>query len=170
MNRRVAIVTGAGSGIGRAAAHALLRDGYCVTLAGRRSEQLHKTASDAAVDPSLTLIVPTDVTQPESIKTLFSRTTERFGRLDVLFNNAGIGAPAVPLEDLTYEQWKAVVDTNLTGLFLCTQEEPKPARRPHHQQRFDLGARATSKFGSLHCNEACRHRPDEGYCARWPQI
>ena len=122
MNRRVAIVTGAGSGIGRAAAHALLRDGYCVTLAGRRSEQLHKTATDAAVDPSLTLIVPTDVTQPESIKTLFSRTTERFGRLDLLFNNAGIGAPAVPLEDLTYEQWKAVVDTNLTGLFLCTQE------------------------------------------------
>lgn len=118
---RVAIVTGAGSGIGRETALALLRDNYCVTLAGRRADVLQKTA-DAADAGAAVLVVPTDVGDPASVKNLFARTKEAFGRLDLLFNNAGIGAPAIPLEDLSYERWKAVVDTNLTGAFLCTQE------------------------------------------------
>jgi NAD(P)-dependent dehydrogenase (short-subunit alcohol dehydrogenase family) len=118
---KVAIVTGAGSGIGKAAALALLQEGYAVALAGRRKEMLEAAAREARPG-ARTLVVPTDVADPASIRALFARTKEAFGRLDLLFNNAGIGAPAVPLEDLTYEQWKAVVDTNLTGSFLCTQE------------------------------------------------
>ena len=118
---RVAIVTGAGSGIGRAAALALLNDGYRVALAGRRESRLEETAREAGAG-SRALAVATDVTDPAAVKRLFARTKEAFGRLDVLFNNAGIGAPAVPLEDLGYEQWKAVVDVNLTGMFLCAQE------------------------------------------------
>ena len=119
---RVAVVTGAGTGIGRAAALALLNDGYRVVLAGRRASVLEQTAKDAGEAVSRALAVPTDVTDPVAVKHLFARTKEAFGRLDVLFNNAGIGAPAVPLEDLTFEQWKAVVDVNLTGMFLCAQE------------------------------------------------
>ena len=122
MPDRVAIVTGGGSGIGRAAALALLGDGYRVALAGRRREALEETASEAGNARSRALVVPTDVTDPLAVKTLFVRTREAFGRVDVLFNNAGRGAPAVPMEDLTYEQWKAVVDVNLNGLFLCAQE------------------------------------------------
>jgi NAD(P)-dependent dehydrogenase (short-subunit alcohol dehydrogenase family) len=118
---KVAIVTGAGSGIGKASALALLREGYAVALAGRRKDMLEAVAREAKPG-SRTLVVPTDVADPASIRALFARTKETFGRLDVLFNNAGIGAPAVPLEDLSYEQWKAVVDTNLTGSFVCTQE------------------------------------------------
>jgi NAD(P)-dependent dehydrogenase (short-subunit alcohol dehydrogenase family) len=118
---KVAIVTGAGSGIGKAAALALLQEGYAVALAGRRKELLEAVAREAKPG-ARTLVVPTDVADPASIRALFARTKEAFGRLDLLFNNAGIGAPAVPLEDLPYEQWKAVVDTNLTGSFLCTQE------------------------------------------------
>ena len=118
---KVAIITGAGSGIGKAAALALLREGYAVALAGRRKDMLEAVAREAKPG-SRTLVVPTDVADPASIRALFARTKETFGRLDVLFNNAGIGAPAVPLEDLSYEQWKAVVDTNLTGSFICTQE------------------------------------------------
>jgi NAD(P)-dependent dehydrogenase (short-subunit alcohol dehydrogenase family) len=118
---KVAIVTGAGSGIGKASALALLREGYAVALAGRRKDMLEAVAREAKPG-SRTLVVPTDVADPASIRALFARTKETFGRLDVLFNNAGIGAPAVPLEDLSYEQWKAVVDTNLTGSFICTQE------------------------------------------------
>jgi NAD(P)-dependent dehydrogenase (short-subunit alcohol dehydrogenase family) len=117
---KVAIVTGAGSGIGRASALALLREGYAVALAGRRKDMLEAVAREAKPG-SRTLVVPTDVADPESIRALFARTTEAFGRLDLLFNNAGIGATA-PLEDLPLEQWKAVVDTNLTGSFVCTQE------------------------------------------------
>jgi NAD(P)-dependent dehydrogenase (short-subunit alcohol dehydrogenase family) len=120
---KVAIVTGAGTGIGKAAASALLQDGYAVVLSGRRKEPLEAAA--AAAKGGRTLVVPTDVTDPSSIKALFAKTMEAFGRLDLLFNNAGIGAPPVPMEDLTYEQWKAVVDTNLTGAFLCTQEAIK---------------------------------------------
>ena len=118
----VAIVTGAGSGIGKHVALALLREGYVVALAGRRRERLETTARDAADGGSKTLVVPTDVSDPQSVRALFARTVEAFGRLDLLFNNAGTGAPPVPLEDLTPDQWKAVVDVNLTGAFLCTRE------------------------------------------------
>jgi NAD(P)-dependent dehydrogenase (short-subunit alcohol dehydrogenase family) len=119
---KVAIVTGAGSGIGKAAALALLGDGYRVALAGRRKERLEQVVVDAGPSGARALVVPTNVGDPESVRALFARTKEAFGRLDLLFNNAGIGAPGIPLEDLTYEQWKAVVDANLTGVFLCTQE------------------------------------------------
>ncbi len=119
---KVAVVTGAGTGIGKAVALALLHEGFAVVLAGRRTAALDATARALTPSESRTLIVPTDVTDPASVKNLFARTKEVFGRLDLLFNNAGIGAPPVPLEDLTYDQWKAVVDTNITGAFLCTQE------------------------------------------------
>ena len=135
--KRVAVVTGAGSGIGRAAALALLRDGYSVALAGRRMETLEQTQSLAGDKADQTIGVPTDVGDPASVKNLFEKTKEAFGgRLDVLFNNAGSGTPAIPLEDLTFEQWTTVVNANLTGAFLCTQEafrimkaqEPKGGR------------------------------------------
>lgn len=119
---KVAIITGAGTGIGKAAALALLKDGYRVVLAGRRLAPLEKVVADADVSGSQTLIVQTDVSDPVSVHALFVRTKEAFGRLDVLFNNAGVGAPGIPLEDLSYTQWKTVVDINLTGVFLCTQE------------------------------------------------
>lgn len=120
--KKVAIVTGAGTGIGKRTALALLQEGYCVTLAGRRAETLDMTAAEAGSHGSQSLVVPTDVTEPASVRALFAVTQEEFGRLDLLFNNAGTGAPPVLLEDLTFEQWKAVVDVNLTGAFLCTQE------------------------------------------------
>jgi len=119
---RVAIVTGGGSGIGRAVALALAREGFSVVVAGRRREALEATVAEGARLGADLLAVPADVTDPVAVRALFARTRETFGRLDLLFNNAGQGAPAVPLEDLTYEQWRAVVDTNLTGAFLCTQE------------------------------------------------
>ncbi len=118
---KVALVTGAGSGIGRAAALALLSEGYSVVLAGRRKEALEQTIAEAEDAASRALAVPADVADPASVRALFDATESTFGRLDVLFNNAGMGAPAIPLEDLTYEQWRAVVDINLTGAFLCTQ-------------------------------------------------
>ncbi len=119
---RVALVTGAGSGIGRACALALHAAGYHVVLAGRRLDALNETIAAAPEGRERLLAVPTDVGDPASVKALFAKTKEAFGRLDVLFNNAGMGAPAIPMEDLSYEQWKAVVDVNLTGPFLCTQE------------------------------------------------
>jgi NAD(P)-dependent dehydrogenase (short-subunit alcohol dehydrogenase family) len=127
---KVAIVTGAGSGIGKASSLALLREGWAVALAGRRKDALEAVAREAKPG-ARTLVVPTDVADPASIRALFARTKEAFGRLDLLFNNAGIGAPAVPLEDLPYEQWKAVVDTNLTGSFICTQEAFKIMKSQH---------------------------------------
>ncbi len=123
--KKVAIVTGAGSGVGEATALALLAEGYHVSLAGRRKDQLERVAQAAGANTSRALVVPTDVVDAGSIRNLFARTKEAFGRLDLLFNNAGIGAPAIPMEDLTLEQWKAVVDTNLTGCFICTQEAIK---------------------------------------------
>jgi NAD(P)-dependent dehydrogenase (short-subunit alcohol dehydrogenase family) len=117
---KVAIVTGAGSGIGRATALALARDGYAVVLAGRRPDALEETAAQAA--GGRTLVVPTDVTDAASVHALFEATKLALGRLDLLFNNAGTGAPPVPLEELTVEQWRRVVDVNLTGAFFCTQE------------------------------------------------
>lgn len=118
---KVAIITGAGSGVGRASALALLKEGYCVAIAGRREDALQKTVELAGDDSSRVLVVPTNVCDPASVENLFAKTIESFGRVDVLFNNAGTGAPAIPLEDLTPEQWQAVVDVNLTGSFLCTQ-------------------------------------------------
>jgi NAD(P)-dependent dehydrogenase (short-subunit alcohol dehydrogenase family) len=123
--KKVGLVTGAGTGIGKAVALALMREGYAVVLAGRRQDKLEETASEGAATGGESLVVPTDVSDPVSVKALFARTKEAFGRLDVLFNNAGIGAPAMPLEELPYETWKKVVDINLTGMFLCTQQAIK---------------------------------------------
>jgi NAD(P)-dependent dehydrogenase (short-subunit alcohol dehydrogenase family) len=119
---KVALITGAGSGIGKAAALALAREGYAVVLAGRRKEPLEAAAKEIEALPGKVLAVPTDVGDPKSVAVLFARTKEAFGRLDLVFNNAGCGAPAIPLEDVTFEQWQTVVATNLTGAFLCTQE------------------------------------------------
>ena len=119
---KVAVVTGAGTGIGKAAAVALLKNGYRVAFAGRRREPLEKAIAGAEAPPGAAIAVPTDVSDPVSVKALFGRVRETFGRLDVLFNNAGVGAPGVNLEELTFEQWKNVVDINLTGAFLCTQQ------------------------------------------------
>ena len=121
--QKVAIVTGAGTGIGKAVSLALAKDGYAVVLAGRRADKLDETKKEAG--NAKTLSVPTDVSDPESIKALFKRAKEEYGRLDLLFNNAGIGNPPVPLEELPLETWKKVVDTNLTGIFVCTQEAIK---------------------------------------------
>jgi len=134
-NDRIAIVTGAGTGIGKSAALALLKDGYRVGLVGRRKELLEKTAADSGKTAN-TLVLPADIGKPESVKALFAKVKETWGRLDVLFNNAGMGAPAIPMEDLSFEQWKAVLDVNLSGMFLCSQEairimksqEPKGGR------------------------------------------
>ncbi|HKA71594.1 MAG TPA: SDR family oxidoreductase [Xanthobacteraceae bacterium] len=119
---KVALVTGAGTGVGKAVSLALMRDGFDVVLAGRRKDKLEETAQEGKATGAKSLVVPTDVSDPDSIKALFAKTRDTFGRLDVLFNNAGIGAPAVPIEELPLETWRKVVDTNLTGMFLCTQE------------------------------------------------
>jgi NAD(P)-dependent dehydrogenase (short-subunit alcohol dehydrogenase family) len=118
---KVALVTGAGSGIGRATALALLREDYSVVLAGRHAQTLEQTAGQAGGHAPKALPIVADVSDPASVQQLFEKTKESFGRLDVLFNNAGTGAPPIPLEDLTFEQWRRVVDVNLTGAFLCTQ-------------------------------------------------
>jgi NAD(P)-dependent dehydrogenase (short-subunit alcohol dehydrogenase family) len=119
---KVAVVTGAGSGIGRAVSIALLGEGYAVVLAGRRAERLHETVREAGSDGTRALPVATDVTDPSAVHRLFEMVRETFGRLDVLFNNAGVSSAGIPLEDITFEQWRKVVDVNLTGSFLCTQE------------------------------------------------
>jgi NAD(P)-dependent dehydrogenase (short-subunit alcohol dehydrogenase family) len=119
---KIAMVTGAGSGIGRATSLALLAAGYKVVLAGRRADALNETRSLAGPLAEHALAVPTDATDPDAVKALFAATHAAFGRLDVLFNNAGTGAPAIPMDELTFEQWKAVVDVNLTAVFLCTQQ------------------------------------------------
>ncbi len=120
--KKIALVTGAGSGIGKQISLALLRDGYAVVLAGRRQEPLEETVKAAGEFGANALVVPADVSDPASVKNLFAKTREKFGRLDLLFNNAGIFAPPMSLEELSYEQWKSAVDINLTGVFLCTQE------------------------------------------------
>jgi NAD(P)-dependent dehydrogenase (short-subunit alcohol dehydrogenase family) len=121
LHQKVAVVTGAGTGIGKAAALALLKEGYRVVLVGRRAELLDKTVAESGAGPRV-LAVPGDVSNPESVRMFFQKTKEAFGRVDLLFNNAGVNAPGIPFEDLAHEQWKTVVDTNLTGMFLCAQE------------------------------------------------
>ncbi len=118
---KVALVTGAGTGIGKAAALAMLKDGYRVALVGRRKELLEKAAADSGAKERA-MVLAADITQAEATRAVFSKVRQAWGRLDVLFNNAGMGAPAVPMEDLPYEQWKAVVDINLNAMFLCCQE------------------------------------------------
>ncbi len=120
--RKFALVTGAGSGIGKAVALALLHHGYGVALAGRRLEALQQAIADAGLSAERAHAVQADVADPDSVRALFSRVREMFGRLDLLFNNAGVSAPGIPLEELSYAQWRTVVDINLTGAFLCTQE------------------------------------------------
>lgn len=122
---KVALITGAGSGIGKSTALALLRAGYRVVLAGRRADALQSTIDEAGADGERALAVPADVTDAASVQALFAKTKATFGRLDLLFNNAGTGAPGVPLEELSLEQWQQVVNVNLTGPFLCTQEAIK---------------------------------------------
>jgi len=119
---RVAVVTGAGSGIGKAVALGLLREGYAVILAGRRAENLERVRAEAVSEGERALTVPTDVRDPHAVRALFAKTVSAFGRLDLLFNNAGVNAPGIPLEALDYESWRAVLDTSVTGAFLCTQE------------------------------------------------
>jgi NAD(P)-dependent dehydrogenase (short-subunit alcohol dehydrogenase family) len=122
--KRVALVTGAGTGIGKSAALALLGDGYSVALVGRRKELLEKTAGESGAKDRA-MVCPGDITKPEVVKDIFGKLKSQWGRLDVLFNNAGTGAPAMPLEDLPLETWRAVVDVNLTAMFMCSQEAIK---------------------------------------------
>ena len=119
---KIAMITGAGSGVGRTCALAMLRDGWSVVLAGRRRSTLEETKAMAQGTGDRALAIPTDVSDPDSVRELFAATRRHFGRLDFLFNNAGISAPGVPLEEISVKQWKQVVDINLTGVFLCTQE------------------------------------------------
>ena len=128
---RVAIVTGAGTGIGKRTSLLLLEAGYSVVLAGRRAEPLEQVVQEAGVPSSRALVVPADITDPKAVAALFAATEDTFGRLDVLFNNAGVGAPAIPLEDLSYQQWRTVLDTCVTGAFLCTQHAFSIMKRQH---------------------------------------
>ena len=171
---KVAIITGAGSGIGRAVALEMASAGYSMALAGRRAAELEQTAAMAGggnLHP-----ISTDVRQPDSMRALFAGTREKFGRLDVLFNNAGVNAPAIPFEDLSYEQWSEVVNVNLTGSFLCAQEAYPPdegtaaARRAHYQQRLDFRTCAAAPFCALHRHQTCHHRAHQVHLARWPRI
>lgn len=128
---KVAIVTGAGSGIGKQTASAFLKEGYSVALAGRRKEPLETTAAESGSTAAQALVVPTDVANPNDVHNLFTKTKEAFGRIDVLFNNAGLFGPSVLFEDIHYEEWKAVVNTNLTGAFLCAREAFRIMKSQH---------------------------------------
>jgi NAD(P)-dependent dehydrogenase (short-subunit alcohol dehydrogenase family) len=149
--KKIAVVTGAGSGIGKAAALALARAGYGVALAGRRRELLEETAREAAGCAGEAVAMPTDVTNPEAVRALFAQARGRYGRIDVLFNNAGANAPGIAFEELSYERWKEVVDVNLTGMFLCAQEAFR-----HMKQQSPQGGRIINN-GSI---SAHAPRPD----------
>ena len=173
---KVTIVTGAGSGVGKAAALALLREGYAVALAGRRAAALEQVAADAEKLGAQALAVPTDVIDPASVPALFAKTKEAFGRLDLLFNNAGIGAPAVPLEELTFEQWQSVVQTNLTGAFLCTQEAFRLMKRqtPRGGRIINNGSISAQtprpELRAVYRHQARDQRPHQVYGAGRPRV
>ncbi len=139
---KVALVTGSGTGVGKAAALALAKDGYAVVLTGRRKEMIDGVAKEIEALGAKALAVPADIGNPKDVENLFAKTKETFGRLDILFNNAGIGAPAMPLEDLPFERWQAVVNTNLTGAFLCTQQAIRmmKAQKPHGGRIINNGS------------------------------
>src|SRR5438105_8922552 len=143
---KIAVITGGGSGIGRASAHALLAEGWAVVLAGRRPEMLEETAALAEAPPPRTLVVPTDVRDPAAIAALFDRIQETYGRIDLLFNNAGISTRGIPFEELTFEQWSNVVAVNLTGSFLCAQ----PAVRMMKEQQRQGGRSINNGSVSAH--------------------
>lgn len=140
--KKVAIVTGAGSGIGKCSALALLKNGFCVVFAGRRAEALEAAIKEGGGDESVALAVPTDVTDPDSVRALFDKAVATFGRVDVIFNNAGCGSPAIPLEEITDEQWNTVVATNLTGSFWCVREAFRvmKAQSPHGGRIINNGS------------------------------
>ena len=164
---KYAVVTGAGSGIGRAVSLGLQNAGYSVALAGRRVEKLEDTAAQAATEGGRMLLIPTDVAEPDSVRALFARIREEFGRLDLLFNNAGIGAPGIPMEDLTYRAVERGSRGEPDGSVPVRagghpdDEGAGPARRPDHQQRLDLGPRSAAATRRLHGDEARHHRADE---------
>ena len=161
---RIALVTGAGSGVGRAATLALLQDGWSVVLAGRRRRGAGGNRRACPAPPARTLAVATDVTRPDAVAALFDAMRQRYGRLDLLFNNAGGNVPATNFGDLTFEQWTSVVAVNLNGCFLVANAafrhdaRPDAAGRAHHQQRLDFGARAAAGLGGLYRHQARHHR------------
>ena len=173
--RKIAIVTGAGTGVGRAASLALMNSGFTVVLAGRRMEMLQETQRLGG-NAAKSLCVSADMTDPGSIAALFAKVTETYGRLDVLFNNAGMGAPPVNFEDLStgavagrreHQSHRAIP---VHPARLPHHEGPEPARRPHHQQRLDLGARAAAVLRALYLDQARHHRPDQGKQSRRPPV
>ena len=175
-NGKVAIVTGGGSGIGRQSALALVNDGYSVAIGGRRISALEETIAEAGDAGERMLAVVTDVTDADSIRNLFAKTHERFGRLDVLFNNAGIGSPRMPMEDIPLDAWQAVVNTNLTGTFVCTQEAIKIMKNqdPMGGRIINNGSisriYAPSRLRWIHRHQALDYRPDQVHIARRAQV
>ena len=169
---KIALVTGAGSGVGRAAALGLLEAGWSVALVGRRRDALEATA---AMHKGATLVAPCDITDPDAVKALFASVKSHFGRLDLLFNNAGSGAPPVPMEDITFAQWKAVVDINLTAAFLCTQQAIKlyKSQTPKGGRIINNGSVSgpgpAPQFGALHRHQTRYHRVDQIYDPGRPQ-
>ena len=175
-HKKVAIVTGGGTGIGRHTVLALLREGYSVVVAGRRLEPLQATLRESGDLAAQALVVQADVSNPDSVKALFAKALDAFGRLDLLFNNAGTGAPPVSLEALTLEQWQSVVDVNLTGAFLCTREAMRimknqnPMGRAYHQQRLHIGPNSASKLRALYGHQARYDGSDQVHGFGWTQV
>jgi NAD(P)-dependent dehydrogenase (short-subunit alcohol dehydrogenase family) len=170
---KIAMVTGAGSGIGREIAIALVNAGYAVALAGRRREALEQTATLAG-DPSRTLVAPTDISDEAAVDSLFAQIGERWGRIDLVFNNAGVFSPKVLLEDMTLEQWKSAVDINLTGAFLCTRAAFRmmKAQQPRGGRIINNGSISAHapRFCFLYLDQACHYRLDQGILAGRPEI